>query len=114
MLKILYDDSVGVTEELDNISRGPPLNADLSWLQLCDQQASLKVLLGRFSEVLWIINYINSAHLDRQPVSWEMNISWFVVSSGLFNSSLTSDHSNINCTQSFMLFLFICYKNEAH
>lgn len=35
----LHSDSVGVTEELDNISRGSAVNADLFWLQLCEQQA---------------------------------------------------------------------------
>ena len=39
MLKILYNDSAGVTEELDNISRGLAVNADLFWLQLSDQKS---------------------------------------------------------------------------
>lgn len=39
MSETLHSDSLGVTEELDNISRGSAVNADLFWLQLCEQQA---------------------------------------------------------------------------
>ena len=43
MSETLYSDSVEVTEERDYTLRGPAVNADLFWLQLSEQHASLRV-----------------------------------------------------------------------